>query len=139
MVSKSILSIKAILPPFLLVTFLVTVFSCKEEETVMPTNLPPRVALDEAYNITRNEATVSGSVTPVGSGHICFISLRYGVTDSLEHELSFKTSERTITARLTGLQTETTYRCVLETGNEYSTITSDTLRFTTAQGAVRQG
>lgn len=59
--------------------------------------------------------------------------------DSLEHELSFKTSERTITARLTGLQTETTYRCVLETGNEYSTITGDTLRFTTAQGAVRQG
>ena len=105
----------------------------------MPTNLPPRVALDEAYNITRNEATVSGSVTPVGSGHICFISLRYGVTDSLKHELSFKTSERTITTRLTGLQTETTYRCVLETGNEYSTITSDTLRFTTAQGAVRQG
>ena len=100
----------------------------------MPTNLPPRVALDEAYNITRNEATVSGSVTPVGSGHICFISLRYGVTDSLEHELSFKTNERTITARLTGLQTETTYRCVLETGNEYSTITSDTLRFTTTQG-----
>ena len=80
MVSKSILSIKAILPPFLLVTFLVTVFSCKEEETVMPTNLPPRVALDEAYNITRNEATVSGSVTPVGSGHIC--SMRDSRQDS---------------------------------------------------------
>lgn len=127
-------SIKTILAPILLVTFLLATFSCKEEESAIPTNLPPQVELTGAYNITRNEATVSGSVTPVGSGHICFISLRYGVTDSLEHELSFKTSERSINARLTGLQTETTYRCVLETGNEYSTITSDTLRFTTTQG-----
>ena len=125
---------KDILPAVLFAAFLLATFSCKEEESAIPTNLPPQVELTGAYDITRHEATVSGSVTPVGSGHICFISLRYGVTDSLEHELSFKPTEQTITAHLTGLQTETTYRCVLETGNEYSTITSDTLRFTTTPG-----
>lgn len=133
-IQNSTLRRKAILPAVLFAALLLATFSCKEEESVIPTNLPPQVELTGAYDITRHEATVSGSVTPVGSGHICFISLRYGVTDSLEHELSFKPTEQTITARLTGLQTETTYRCVLETGNEYSTITSDTLRFTTTPG-----
>ena len=56
MVSQSIQPIKAILLPILLVTFLVAAFSCIEEESAIPTNLPPRVALDEAYNINSPSA-----------------------------------------------------------------------------------
>lgn len=116
-----------------LATFFV---ACQQDDEVMPQNLPPQVELTRAYDITRHEAIIQGNVTPVGSGHICFVTLRYGVTDSLEHEVGFKNTERDITARLTNLQTATTYRCVLETGNEYSTISSDTLTFTTAQGGT---
>lgn len=116
-----------------LATFFV---ACQQEDEVLSQNLPPQVELTRAYDITRHEAIIQGNVTPVGSGHICFITLRYGVTDSLENEIGFKNTERDITARLTNLQTATTYRCVLETGNEYSTISSDTLTFTTAQGGT---
>ena len=108
--------------------------ACQQEDEMLSQNLPPKVELTRAYDITRHEATIQGSVTPVGSGHICFITLRYGVTDSLENEIGFKSTERDIIAHLTNLQPATTYRCMLETGNEYSTISSDTLTFTTAQG-----
>ncbi len=108
--------------------------ACQQEDEMLSQNLPPKVELTRAYDITRHEATIQGSVTPVGSGHISFITLRYGVTDSLENEIGFKSTERDIIAHLTNLQPATAYRCVLETGNEYSTISSDTLTFTTAQG-----
>ena len=108
--------------------------ACQQEDEMLSQNLPPQVELTRAYDITRHEATIQGNVTPTGSGHICFVTLRYGVTDSLEYEIGFKNTQRDIIAHLTNLQTATTYRCVLETGNEYSTISSDTLTFTTAQG-----
>ncbi|MBR2360697.1 MAG: leucine-rich repeat protein [Bacteroidaceae bacterium] len=120
----------------IVVTFATLLVACQQEDEMLSQNLPPQVELTRAYDITRHEATIQGNVTPVGSGHICFVTLRYGVTDSLEHEVGFKNTERDITARLTNLQTATTYRCVLETGNEYSTISSDTLTFTTAQGGT---
>ena len=84
-----------------LATFFV---ACQQDDEVMPQNLPPQVELTRAYDITRHEAIIQGNVTPVGSGHICFITLRYGVTDSLEHEVGFKNTERDITARLTSQQ-----------------------------------
>jgi hypothetical protein len=118
----------------IVVTFATLLVACQQEDEMLSQNLPPQVELTRAYDITRHEATIQGNVTPIGSGHISFITLRYGVTDSLEYEIGFKNTERNIIAHLTNLQTATTYRCVLETGNEYSTITSDTLTFTTAQG-----
>ena len=118
----------------IVVTFATLLVACQQEDEMLSQNLPPQVELTRAYDITRHEATIQGNVTPVGSGHICFVTLRYGVTDSLEYEIGFKNTERNIIAHLTNLQTATTYRCVLETGNEYSTISSDTLTFTTAQG-----
>lgn len=120
----------------IVVTFATLLVACQQEDEMLSQNLPPQVELTRAYDITRHEATIQGNVTPVGSGHICFVTLRYGVTDSLEYEIGFKNTERNIIAHLTNLQTATTYRCVLETGNEYSTITSDTLTFTTAQGGT---
>ena len=110
--------------------------ACQPEDDTISQNLPPQVELTRAYDITRHEATIQGSVTSVGSGHICFITLRYGVTHSLENEIEFKSTERDIIAHLTNLQPATTYRCVLETGNEYSTISSDTLTFTTTQSGI---
>lgn len=104
--------------------------ACSEEEK--PQNLPPVVSVEEAQEITRTSALISGKVEIMGKGEVNMLRFRYGSSAEME-----KTEEcpmediRHPHAELTGLKPNTTYYFCLEAGNGYDNVRSPVLQFTT--------
>lgn len=103
--------------------------ACHEEEK--PMNLMPVVTVEEATEITRTSATLSGKVETVGNGVVNAVAFRYGITPDMETEVRCDAGLSRPTATLTGLKAGTTYYYCLKAGNEHSTVSSRMLSFTT--------
>ena len=103
--------------------------SCSDDER--PDNLPPSILINEATEVTRTSALLSGEVIPRGNGTVSDIHFRYGTTEEMEQTVACPTDQLLATIRLTGLKPGTTYQYCLEAGNGYSTVSSETYTFTT--------
>ena len=103
--------------------------ACNEDER--PGSLPPTLRVDEAAELTRTSALLSGEVILHGQGTVSDICFRYGTTDGMEQSADCPSGILQVTTRLTGLQPGTTYYYCLEAGNGYSTVRSETHTFST--------
>lgn len=103
--------------------------ACIEDER--PDNLPPSFLLDEATEVTRTSALLSGEVILHGNGTVSDIGFRYGTATAMEQVVTCPTGDRQVVARLTGLQPGTTYYYCLEASNGYSTVGSEPHAFST--------
>lgn len=103
--------------------------ACSEDER--PTSLLPTFRVDEASEVTRNGALLSGEVMVHGNGTVSEICFRYGTTTGMEQTAPCPDGTLRASARLTGLQPGTTYYYCLEAGNGYSSARSESHAFTT--------
>lgn len=104
-------------------------FSCINEQS--PTHLIPEVAIHSARNITRNSATLSGSIEIVADGDVSVVKFRYGTTTEMTNYVDCSTALVNPTTRIQNLSPNTTYYYCLEVGNELQTIRSEIGEFTT--------
>lgn len=108
---------------------IVAISSCSVYE---PANLPPIVDLDEATNITRTSAVLSGKVTLQKEGRVSSIEIIWGpVSGNMSNHIGFDPSNLSPAAEISGLRANTTYHYLLRAGNEHTQISSDTMEFTT--------
>lgn len=113
---------------FHILTVLTVISSCSHEEN--PMSLPPTVHIEEATDITRTSASISGQITVNGQGSVNRAQFRYGTTSDMAKHISI-TPEQKVTAILTDLQPGTTYYYCLEAGNKYNMIQSEVMTFET--------
>lgn len=111
-----------------LLTTLLFITACSREEN--PISLPPSVQAEEATDITRTSARISGHIEQNGEGSVTRAQFRYGTTLAMTEQISI-TPGREVTVLLTDLQPGTTYHYCLEAGNKYNMIQSEVLTFTT--------
>lgn len=103
--------------------------ACKEEKG--PTSLMPDLNVEEAGEITRTSALLSGEVRKAGTGTVTALQFRYGTSPEMEDKANCDPSLTSPSAMLTDLKPNTTYYYCLEAGNGYSSVRSSVLRFTT--------
>ena len=109
--------------------------ACNKEET--PVNLPPFVSIEEAKDITRTSAILSGTVIPNEGSTVNRIQFRYGPTpDMLEFVNISITEKQEVSTTLTNLKPGTTYYYCLEAGNKYSTVCSEIMTFKTQPNTI---
>lgn len=111
-----------------ILSLLVLLASCSHEEN--PTNLPPVVHVEEATNITRTSADLSGQIEQNRQNSVNRIQFRYGTGSDMQQYISI-TPGQEISTHLTGLQPGTLYYYCLEAGNKYSMIQSEVMTFET--------
>ena len=103
-----------------LLPFLMVLTGCEPEN--LPDNPAPEIVLNEAQDITRNSARLSGSVTLLSEQSYTDRCLfRYGTTrESLERteEPTPAEEQEQVSSTLEGLKPGTTYYFCLEAGNE---------------------
>ena len=115
--------------------------ACSSEK---PTHLEPHLATLPASGITRNEATLHGSVSLEGETTLPTLSFRYGETEemaltsnpiSLSEEDSNPSGDGHSTTEvalcMTGLKAGTTYYYMLQGNNGRTTLSSNPMNFTT--------
>lgn len=103
--------------------------SCQGEEK--PESLVPILTVEEAQEITRTSAMVSGEVQTVGSGTVSTLCFRYGSSPQMSESVKCEVNAQHIAATLTLLKPGTTYYYCLEAGNGYSVVNSQSRSFTT--------
>lgn len=103
--------------------------ACKDEK--QPAYLMPTVTVEDAREITRTTALLSGEVKKNGEEAVTELHFRYGTTPEMEHGKVCDPSQSEPSVTLTDLQPNTTYYFCLEAGNGYSTAQSPSLAFTT--------
>lgn len=115
----------------------IMVVSCQKEE---PNRLIPTLSLEQAQEITRYEATLSGSVTLNGEGELTRLQFRYGkvngnlalqADDLTEIAVCDAPSLRSPSVRIKGLTAGTTYGYCLEAGNGSDWARSEIRQFST--------
>lgn len=108
--------------------------ACKEERG--PASLMPDLNVEEAGEITRTSALLSGEVRKAGTGTVTVLQFRYGTSPEMEDKTNCEPSLSSPSAMLTDLKPNTTYYYCLEAGNGYSSVQSSALRFTTKPNQV---
>lgn len=103
--------------------------ACEEEKK--PTYLTPDVTVEEAQEVTRTTALLTGEVTKAGMEEVTVLHFRYGLTADMEKTAVCDPSQAQPSVTLTDLLPGKEYYYCLEAGNGYSTVRSDLLRFTT--------
>lgn len=103
--------------------------ACQEEQG--PTSLIPAVSVEEAQEVTRTTATLTGKVESRGEEKVTVVRFRYGTSTEMEQAESCDAQSALPTVTLTLLKPNTTYYYCLEAGNGYSTVQSTPLHFTT--------
>lgn len=113
----------------LLVLLLLLFLSACTEET--PERLMPQLTLNEAQDITRYSATLSGNAMATGNDTLTVVRFCYGTTEAMEQTAECNPGETNVTARLNGLTANTTYHYCLEAGNRQDAVRTPPLTFTT--------
>ena len=111
------------------VALVVCLFSC---DTDKPDNLEPLITTLSATDITRTDATLNGSVVTEGETEMPQMCFRYGITEEMKQTATAGSSDNSsVTARITGLTSATTYYYVLEATNGRTTVKGNMMTFTT--------
>lgn len=111
------------------VALVVCLFSC---DTDKPDNLEPLITTLSATDITRTDATLNGSVVIEGETEMPQMCFRYGITEEMKQTATAVSSDNSsVTARITGLTSSTTYYYVLEATNGRTTVKGNMMTFTT--------
>ena len=97
-----------------------------------PVNLPPTVAINDATEITRTSAVLSGSVTLQKEGEVSCIEMLWGTSpENMDNIITFDPLELEPSVAISNLKNNTTYHFQLRAGNEYTKICSAIKSFTT--------
>lgn len=111
------------------VALVVCLFSC---DTDKPDNLEPLITTLSATDITRTDATLNGSVMIEGETEMPQMCFRYGITEEMKQTATAVSSDNSsVTARITGLSSATTYYYMLEATNGRTTVKGNMMTFTT--------
>ena len=111
------------------VALVVCLFSC---DTDKPDNLEPLITTLSATDITRTDATLNGSVVIEGETEMPQMCFRYGITEEMKQTATAVSSDNSsVTARITGLTSATTYYYMLEATNGRTTVKGNMMTFTT--------
>lgn len=112
-----------------IITCAIIVVSCSSEK---PSNFEPQLLALSATDITRNEATLHGSVTTEGDTELPVLRFRYGATESMEN-LSpiLEPLDNQVSFQLTGLEASTTYHFALQGNHGSTTLVSNQMSLTT--------
>lgn len=108
--------------------------ACEDEKK--PTYLKPAVSVNEASEVTRTTALLTGEIETVGEGVVTSLQFRYGLSAEMENKAICDPSQHSPSTVLTDLLPNTTYYYCLEAGNEYSFVQSNRLNFTTQPNQV---
>ncbi len=118
----------------LLFLMMFSICFCEKEN---PGNLMPSIIVNEAYEITRNSAVVSGEITPNGKGVISRVLFRYGKDETCRDSvIIISPLNLKPVVRLEGLMAGTRYHYRFEAGNNYTLVESSTSNFTTQPNRV---
>lgn len=111
------------------VALVVCLFSCDSDK---PDNLEPLITTLSATDITRTDATLNGSVLIEGETEMPQMCFRYGITEEMKQTATAVSSDNSsVTARITGLSSATTYYYMLEATNGRTTVKGNMMTFTT--------
>ena len=111
------------------VALVVCLFSC---DTDKPDNLEPLITTLSATDITRTDVTLNGSVVIEGETEMPQMCFRYGITEEMKQTATAVSSDNSsVTARITGLTSATTYYYMLEATNGRTTVKGNMMTFTT--------
>lgn len=110
---------------------LILFFSCTKE--MKPTSLPPSLTLNEAKEITRNTAILSGEIDIHENGLVRSCRFKYGTSPLLTDATEIITDETEgyTEATLSGLQAGVEYYFSIQAGNGFSSVQSATKSFRT--------
>lgn len=114
---------------FLISKIMLLLASCGEEPK--PAYLMPAVSTQEAMEITRTTALLSGEVSTSGEETITTLYFNYGTSEDLGTNVICDPASSTPSVRLNGLHPNTTYHYCLVAGNGYSSVQSTPKSFTT--------
>lgn len=130
------MNMKHIYRLFLFTTSLISCLlaACSEDER--PDYLLPSFQVNEATEVTRTSALLTGEVILHGNGTVSDVHFRYGTTESMEQVASCPEGTLQAMARLNDLQPGTTYYFCLEASNGYSAVHNDTQTFTTLPNKI---
>lgn len=103
--------------------------ACEDEK--QPAYLMPTVTIEDAREITRTTAILSGEVKKNGEEAVTELQFRYGSTAEMEHGKACDPAQSMPSVTVTDLLPNTTYYFCLEAGNGYSRVQSPSLVFTT--------
>lgn len=99
-----------------------------------PDSPEPTIAIGEATDITRTEATVNATVDSHGGPRLGYVALCYReVSADTDEELTMEgdPTMSEFSFRLTGLRPGVSYICRLEAGTETASLKSESITFTT--------
>lgn len=106
------------------------------EETEAPTNLLPKVTVNEAEEITRTTALLKGKVEKPETTVVNSLTFCYGTSEKMTQEAACNPTETAPSVHLSGLTPNTTYYYCLKAGNGHSQVQSTTGTFTTEPNKV---
>ena len=113
---------------------MMVVTSCSSDK---PTYLEPHLSTLAASDITRTEATLNGTVKLEGETDMPQLTFRYGTTEGMSQTTKTLTTDNSVgnasqvSLRLLNLTAGTTYYYMLQGNNGRTTLTSNTMSFTT--------
>lgn len=109
---------------------------CTKEN--LPDNPAPEVSVNEAQDITRTGATLTGTVKQSPSSMTRLYRFRYGTSPEMRQQCTCIPENNVASAMLQDLTPGTTYYYCLEAGNEKYVIQSPVLSFTTIPNEAPQ-
>lgn len=109
---------------------LIVLSSCHDDN--VPDSIEPQLYVNEATDITRTEATLSGGVELQRNTDMPTLRFLYGTTAELgQTSKDLAVNDNKVSLRLVGLTAGTTYYFRLQGGNGTAVINSDVRNFTT--------
>lgn len=108
--------------------------------TEKPTSFLPEVWVNEAENVTRHSAELSGGVRLSGESTISVCRLLFGTSEEEMREISSRKEGSNLSAQVEDLKSGTEYYYCLEAGNGRQQVRSEVMRFSTEpDGPVKLG
>lgn len=113
----------------LILLCIAALLSCSSDD--VPVNTLPSLNIGKATDVTRTEATLTGSVSDAQSASDFNFSFCYGTDSKMEQSLDATLDGTALSVKLTGLTPGTQYFYALEASNGRLTLNSSTSEFTT--------
>lgn len=113
----------------LILSCIVALASCSSDDA--PTNVVPQLYIGQATDISRTEATLTGSVDDEQAVSALTIQFRYGADSLMKQSVSAERAGSTLSTRLSGLNAGTKYFYQLVATDGRISLNSSTAQFTT--------